>query len=444
MNFFIRLTGKPALYDDENNPDWIPTVNMGYKRSHSGSEADLIRFKRYKGRCEKKVLTDLENQQEKNAENFEGNINPSKLSKDTKNKKGIATETTFEDINKWEEAYEKVPALEKKIVDLEKENDSLRRELTARNEELFQLRDKVDRLMLGEKTIRKNSDMIRYYTGLPNINVFFVVLNAVSVHLNQNCALTPYHQFLITLMKLRLNVSFQGLAYRFDMSRKAMSTIFHNTLDILYKSFSNFIYWPDREALRKTIPTCFKRHFKNNIAVIIDCFEVFIKRPSNLKAKAETWSNYKHRQTVKYLLGITPQGVICFISDGYGGRSSDKHVTLDSGILDNLLPGDVVLADRGFTIDDDVSLHYATLQMPAFTKGLSQLLPFDIERTRKIASVRIHVERVIANIRLKYKIMSGPIPIEMLIGNGGECTLDKITRVCCALINLCPSVVPLV
>ena len=41
------------------------------------------------------------------------------------------------------------------------------------------------------------------------------------------------------------------------------------------------------------------------------------------------------------------------------GRVSDQHLTENCGISDNLLPGDVVLADRGFTVQDAASLYCA-------------------------------------------------------------------------------------
>lgn len=159
------------------------------------------------------------------------------------------------------------------------------------------------------------------------------------------------------------------------------------------------IKWPDRENLRKTMPLVFKQNFDNKVAVIIDCFEVFIDRPSSLIARAMTWSNYKHHNTVIFLIGITPQGVISFISKAWGGRVSDKYLTENSGILKNLLPGDIVLADRGFDIADSVGFHGARLYIPAFTKGKKQLSALEVEQTRKLANVRIHVERVIWLVR---------------------------------------------
>ncbi|XP_057676560.1 uncharacterized protein LOC130906338 [Corythoichthys intestinalis] len=56
--------------------------------------------------------------------------------------------------------------------------------------------------------------------------------------------------------------------------------------------------------------------------VIIDCFEIFTENPSNLKARAQMFSSYKHHHTMKYFICITPKGAICFLSKGWGGRTS--------------------------------------------------------------------------------------------------------------------------
>jgi hypothetical protein len=98
------------------------------------------------------------------------------------------------------------------------------------------------------------------------------------------------------------------------------------------------------------MPKQFRQHFDTKCAVTIDCSKVFIERPSNLKAKAETWFSYKHHNTVKFLLGITPQGVIWV-----GG---DKHITENCGFLHNTLPVDLILADKGFDFQAIVGSMY--------------------------------------------------------------------------------------
>ena len=71
-----------------------------------------------------------------------------------------------------------------------------------------------------------------------------------------------------------------------------MSKIFHNWVPILLKLsnvFSNLIVWPERGTIRTNFPASFKRKWKD-LVVIVDCNEVFIERPKNLTALAQSWS----------------------------------------------------------------------------------------------------------------------------------------------------------
>jgi hypothetical protein len=211
----------------------------------------------------------------------------------------------------------------------------------------------------------------------------------------------------------------------------------------MFVKMKDLIFWPEREQLQQTMPMAFRNAFGLQVTILIDCFEIFIERPSNLHARASTWSSYKHHNTVKFLIGVTPQGVISFLSEGWGGRASDKYITENCGFLDKLNPGDVVLADRGFDIQESVGLLCAEAKIPAFTKGKSQLSPLQLESTRKLAHLRIHVERVIGQLRNKYTILQGTLPIDYLLCTDADIPiLDKIATVCCALTNLNASVVP--
>ena len=70
--------------------------------------------------------------------------------------------------------------------------------------------------------------------------------------------------------------------------------------------------------------------------------------------------------------------------------------------------------------------------------------PLEVERSRKIANVRIHVERVIGNIRKKFSLLNSQLPIDFLMkkDTAEYSTIDKIVTICCALCNLYDSVVP--
>lgn len=92
---------------------------------------------------------------------------------------------------------------------------------------------------------------------------------------------------------------------------------------------------------------------------------------------------------------------------------SDKHLTEHSTLLRKLLPGDILLADRGFDIADSVSFCQARLHISEFTKGKKQLSAAETEMTGKLENIRIHVERLIGLVRRKYIILKGTLPIQV-------------------------------
>ena len=114
------------------------------------------------------------------------------------------------------------------------------------------------------------------------------------------------------LMRFRLGLLEQDLAYRFGISQPSVSRILHKWLPIVATRLSFLVTWPKMEKLRKTLPACFRESFPK-CSVIIDCFEIFIEKPSDLTGRAQTYS-YKIHNTVKILVGITPQGTIKYIS----------------------------------------------------------------------------------------------------------------------------------
>ena len=204
------------------------------------------------------------------------------------------------------------------------------------------------------------------------------------------------------------------------------------------------IKWLSREALQRTMLFCFRAHYGLRVVAIIECFELFIEKPLNFLAKSCTWSQYKLYNTAKYLISITPQGVISFGSKGWGGRVSDKHITENSSFLKNILPGDVALADRGFNVTDCLGAMRASLYIPPFIKGKEQLTAFEVEHSRNIANVRIYVERVIGCVRQRFSILSatGVLPKELCYKKDGVVMLDAIVSVYCALNNMSKGIVP--
>lgn len=83
----------------------------------------------------------------------------------------------------------------------------------------------------------------------------------------------------------------QDLAYSFGISIATVSRTFYAWMVVLDVRLAPLIRWPEREDLRRTMPRRFRVAFGNKTTVIIDCFELFITRPSNLMARAQTYSN---------------------------------------------------------------------------------------------------------------------------------------------------------
>ena len=187
---------------------------------------------------------------------------------------------------------------------------------------------------------RDDNMKVSFYTGLPTYEVLKATLIHVSPFVKRRTQnLTLFQEIIMVLMKLRLNVPHQDLAYRFGVSQSTLSRTFAHWLFIMDVRLSLLTRWPEREELWRTMPQCFRFSFGTKATVIIDSFEVFCVKPTNLLARAQTFSSYKHYNTVKVLIGITPQGCISFVSETSGGRTTDKYTTENYGLLDKLFPG---------------------------------------------------------------------------------------------------------
>lgn len=312
--------------------------------------------------------------------------------------------------------------------------------------ELLKLKDILKLYEVNLENFKNNDEKTRFFTGLSSYTIMESLFKSLEEYLPTCSKLTKFQIFYITLVRLRLDLSFRFLSYQFNVSHQLVSKYFYKTLFILYSRLKTLVYWPDRETLIKTMPSIFQEKFGEKITVIIDCFEIYFQKSGVPSASCSSWSNYKHDFTGKYLIGITPQGTISFISDGYGGRSSDKFITEDCGFLDYLQEGDIIMCDRGFLIKNAVENVGASLQIPAFTKGKSQLHPLELESTRKIGSLRIHVERIIGLLRIKYTILAKrkfPMSFVTKTSNNENdiAVIDQIILVCCALVNLCHNIV---
>lgn len=264
----------------------------------------------------------------------------------------------------------------------------------------------------------------RIYLGLPEYAFYTMQL------LQKYCNLKHLHIFL-TLKKIRTGHSFTILGDDFGISESYSSKIFAKSLPLISKYFRKCIFSPGTDTVVLNLPLAFRARYRN-VFSIIDCLEIEIEKPSDAFKQSLTWSEYKKCNTIKYLISCTPDGIINFISTGFGGRTSDAIIVEYSGFLNILPPNISVMADRGFKhIEHLLVAKNSKLIRPPSVSSNTKPSKAEVLETKRIASLRIHVERVIRRLR-EFAFL---VP-HACIDNKLIPYTDQIIKIVCGLINL--------
>ncbi|XP_065648027.1 uncharacterized protein LOC136077793 [Hydra vulgaris] len=296
--------------------------------------------------------------------------------------------------------------------------------------------------------ISHSDKCVRIYTGLQNAKLFEWLhkrIDGEAKMLNYyNQKTTQKHRInrkvdtktamFLVLVKLRLGLTDNDLAFRFKISQSLVSNILNTWIPFMSLLLKDFIHWPTKEENKNAFPKCFEKF--PNVIGIIDCTEGALEIPSLAKAQAQTYSTYKSKNTWKVLLCITPIGTVSFISKAYGGNASDRFITERCGILDKIVSGDSLMADKRFNISDLLVGKGSQLVIPPFLKDKKKFSKRNTTKTSNIAKACIHVERAISLIK-KFHILQSVFPLKR------KNQLDDILTICAALTNLAPPLVPL-
>ena len=241
--------------------------------------------------------------------------------------------------------------------------------------EIAELKVKVEVLTAEKFCLQRfagNDDDIRFYTGFPSYATlcsFYEYLGPAVNQLNYwgsdfnsdrpagtdkrgpSRKVQPIDELFITLYRLHCNSLEKDIGDRFTLHPSTVSRIVITWINFLYFKLKQLPIWASKQTVKDTMPACFKAHYPQT-RVVIDCTEIFIQMPSSFRAQSQTYSQYKSHNTAKGLVGISPNGMVTFVSHLYGGHVSDKAVTQSCGIFELLEEGDVVMADKGFDIQD--------------------------------------------------------------------------------------------
>ncbi|CAG2184459.1 unnamed protein product [Mytilus edulis] len=129
-------------------------------------------------------------------------------------------------------------------------------------------------------------------------------------------------------------------------------------------------------------------------------------------------------------IGVTPNGMVTFVSRLWGGNVSDRHIVEHDGLIPKLSPGDVIMADKGFTIEDLLSPDIG-LNVPPRVSTKHQMSSSEFFKTANIASARIVVEMKMEQVK-NFQILNSILPLS-------EAHLaEQIAIICISWTNLLP------
>ena len=125
----------------------------------------------------------------------------------------------------------------------------------------------------------------------------------------------PLEGFFMTMVHLHAGHFEQDIANLFQVSRSTVSRIFCTWINFWYLKLKDIPLWPPRELVQvrefwEKYPTT---------TVIIDATETFLEQPQLPELQKTIFSNFKNYNTLKALVGISPDGAITFVSPLYPG-----------------------------------------------------------------------------------------------------------------------------
>lgn len=286
-------------------------------------------------------------------------------------------------------------------------------ELVVKNESnKSQLSVKVNQNTCGTQTsnilrlfstelLLADHETVHYYTGLETSAKFSLVFstllpmaNDLKYRWSQVVGLSVEDQFLMLLIKLRRNTTDFELSKIFGVSKTEVSNVIVTWINFVSDVWSLVDIWPSRKLVDFYMPNSFKKYYPST-RVIIDGTEIGIQKPSQPNDQKASFSTYKHKNTLKFLVGSSPGGLMTHCSSAYAGSVSDRQIVERSTLLQICEPGDSIMADRGFNVQDLFACKGIGINIPHFLKGKSQIPGFQLNLDQKLASKRVHIERLI-------------------------------------------------
>lgn len=280
----------------------------------------------------------------------------------------------------------------------------------------------VSNLILTESALKS-------FTGLQSFDVLnCIVYNVEKVYKDtRSHKLSIKDRVILVFTMMKCNLTFAILSILFGISPVVCRTYFCDMVVVISRILRSVIKMPKKEEVLANMPICFSA-FKDT-EIVVDCTEVFIQRPKCLCCRIKFYSHYKSGETVKFMTGVSPGGLITFVSNAYGGRASAKAIFDQSGLISRLSEGSAIMADKGFLIDNICAEKKIKLYRPPFLRNKKQLTAEEAIFNTNIAAARIHIERCNQRIKI-FKILCAKFPFSLIH------LIEDVFVIACAITNL--------
>ena len=199
------VSGRAAKSWVNYNIDWVPTLLLGHKKATDRAHHKEAAVKRSERARERELVKKPAFEKRERELELERAAKRQKLDKPVEQVSNLSFEGN--------ESKEKKTTVEAGTQ-------------TEEVEYLFSSPN-IDRKPFDRWEFAQNEEKVKFYTGLPSFDILHNVLEHGSpfvAYKSQN--MTTFQEFIITLMKLKLDAPHQDLSYRFNVSLSTVSRIF--------------------------------------------------------------------------------------------------------------------------------------------------------------------------------------------------------------------------
>ena len=184
-------------------------------------------------------------------------------------------------------------------INVAEELDLLRSKVLHLEKRSEEAENKLEEAKFTLSNIKGDDSKLAFYTGFPafsTLKAFFNFLGPAVDNLkyskkqeeadvlsgaeNKRCrqrTLPPLEEFFMTLVRLRLGLAEQDLAYRFGISQSTVSRITCTWINFLYVKLKELPLWPPKELVKANMPKEFKERYPAT-RVILDATEIYIEQ----------------------------------------------------------------------------------------------------------------------------------------------------------------------